>query len=90
MTTDKISKLRDKQKQLAEQIRREEGRLKAKERKEETRRKILVGAYILDKASRDEQYKSWLVKGMEGFLTRADDRALFELPPLPPTAENES
>ena len=43
MATDKISKLRDKQKQLAEQIRREEGRLKAKERKEETRRKILVG-----------------------------------------------
>ena len=89
MATEKINKLRDKQKQIAEQIRREEARVRAKERKEETRRKILVGAYILDKATRDEQYHGWLQKSLDGFLTRPDDRALFGLPPLPSTETNE-
>ncbi|MDQ2902845.1 MAG: hypothetical protein M3Y81_04750 [Chloroflexota bacterium] len=50
------------------------------------RRKILVGAFILERASRDEQYHRWLQKSLEGFLVRADDRVLFGLAPLPGSA----
>ena len=61
-------------------------RLNNEERTKDTRRKILVGAFILDRAGRDEQYQGWLIKELAGFLVRPNDRALFGLPPLPPVA----
>ena len=89
MTGDKLARLREKQKALAEQIRREESRRNAEERKKDTRRKVLVGAAILHKASNDKQYETWLINNLlSGFLTRDDDRALFGLPPLPSAAPN--
>ena len=51
---------------------------KAKERKRDTQRKILVGAYYLDKAKKENTYQS-LVDLMDGFLTRVSDRKLFGL-----------
>jgi hypothetical protein len=87
MADEKLNRLRDKQKEIAEQIRREEARLNVKKRAKDTRRKILAGAFVLDRASRDDQYNGWLVKSLDGFLTRPDDRALFGLPALPPATD---
>jgi large subunit ribosomal protein L7/L12 len=42
------------------------------QRSDDTRRKILVGALVLDMMDR-----------LDKFLTRADDRALFQLPSIP-------
>jgi len=53
-----------------------EAREKVKERKLDTRRKILVGAYYLDVAKKENKLDS-LSKLMTKFLTRDSDRALF-------------
>ena len=49
-----------------------------KERKEDTRRKILVGSYYLDKAKKDGSFDE-LVKHMDKFLVRDSERKLFGL-----------
>jgi len=51
-----------------------------KRRSEDTRRKILVGAAVLAKVERGEWPQDKLLSLMDAALTRADDRALFDLP----------
>jgi hypothetical protein len=58
----------------------------------DTRRKILVGAAILAKVDRGEWPQDKLLAMLDASLTRADDRALFDLPlpaeqPEKPTIE---
>lgn len=53
-----------------------------KKRTEETRRKILAGALALEMMDRDEGVKARFMARLDKFLTRTDDRALFDLPPL--------
>ena len=50
------------------------------ERKRETRRKILVGAMVLDQVQRGEWPEKRLKAAMDRFLEREQDRTLFELP----------
>jgi large subunit ribosomal protein L7/L12 len=49
------------------------------QRSEDTRRKILAGALVLDMMERDEQTRIKFTDRLDKFLTRPDDRALFEL-----------
>ncbi len=51
-----------------------------KKRSDDTRRKILVGAAILAKVERGEWPQDKLLAMLDASLTRADDRALFDLP----------
>jgi hypothetical protein len=51
-----------------------------RERKNDTRRKILAGAAVLDEAEGKEEYKAALFKLLGKFLTRPEDRALFGQP----------
>jgi hypothetical protein len=53
-----------------------------RERKAVTRRKILVGGLILDKLERGELDRNLITGWLEQALTRAADRALFDLPAL--------
>jgi large subunit ribosomal protein L7/L12 len=53
------------------------------QRSDDTRRKILVGAMVLDMMERDETTRQRFMDRLDKFLTRADDRALFQLPPIP-------
>jgi len=55
-----------------------------KKRSEDTRRKILVGAAILAKVERGEWPQDKLLALLDASLTRADDRALFDLPAVQP------
>ena len=50
------------------------------QRSDDTRRKILVGAAILAKVERGEWPQDKLLALLNASLTRADDRALFDLP----------
>jgi len=50
-----------------------------KQRSEDTRRKILVGAAVLAKVDSGEWPKERFYTMMDAALSRADDRALFEL-----------
>ena len=61
-----------------------QARLKKKERTQDTRRKILLGALILNRLEnpRDPDFAArlhrWLQDELPGFLTRGVDRELFE------------
>ena len=55
-------------------------------RSDDTRRKILAGAMVLEVSDRDEEARFRFMERMDKFLTRPDDRALFSLPPLPQVA----
>ena len=58
-------------------------------RSNDTRRKILAGAMTLEISERDEEARQRFIKQMDKYLTRADDRALFDLQPLPlPVTQN--
>jgi uncharacterized protein (DUF3084 family) len=82
---DQISALQARLSQLKLRQQRLDARKQAieaqRERKAETRRKILVGGIVLAKLRQGEidgeQFRGWLDQA----LTRADDRALFGLSP---------
>jgi hypothetical protein len=80
---ERITALQDRLKQLKAKQQRLEMRRRATEsrrvRKEDTRRKILVGAVVLAKIERGEFSDSQLRGWLDEALTRVDDRALFDL-----------
>ena len=77
--SDSLSKLLQKKEKLDQQIASAKLRVKKKERAEDTRKKILVGAYFLEVKYKDKEQE--LAKLIDGFLVRDSDRALFGLPP---------
>ena len=52
-------------------------------RANDTRKKILLGAFMLERMGKNQDYAAKAVAGLDGFLKRDDDRALFGLAPLP-------
>ena len=50
-------------------------------RKRDTRRKILLGAMVLDRVARGEMAETVVKADMDRFLERDQERALFDLPP---------
>lgn len=76
----RIEKLKLKQKQLTAQIQKEEARHKTSKRNQDTRRKILLGAWYLEKM-KDNGIEA-IKNELNEFLKRNSDRALFGLPPL--------
>lgn len=84
---ERIAALETKLKQEKAKKQQIEARKRAAESKAkrsiDTRRKILVGAAILAKVERGEWPQDKLIAMLDASLTRADDRALFDLPPLP-------
>jgi len=81
---DKLQKLIDQRNQLEERIKRQKMKLDSQERQRDTRRKILAGAYLLEKhKDRPEELKNLLDK----FLSRPADRELFNLSITTPKTE---
>jgi hypothetical protein len=83
MADSKLKKLIEKRTAVNARIRLEQNKLRAGERKSDTRRKILAGATALEWAKRDSEFSSKLMAELRAFLERESDRALFGLPPLP-------
>ena len=48
-------------------------------RKQDTRRKILAGALLLELMAKDTEFQKTMLGKLSAFLTRPDDRALFGL-----------
>ena len=71
-----LQKLKKQKEILDARIQQAESRFKVKERKEDTRRKILIGAFMMEKLKKEEKFDS-MVKELDGFLTRNTDRILF-------------
>ena len=70
------------------QIRRAQVRVNAKERKLRTRRLILLGSYLDDIIQNDPVSMKRVRKGLDEFLERDRDRALFDLAPRPPAEDS--
>ena len=68
---------------LKRQILRAQSRVSSAERKRRTRRLIILGSYLEHVTQDDPERKARLLKGLDGFLERPQDRALFDLPPRP-------
>lgn len=71
---------KDKSEKLKNQIKRLEQQEKAKERKRDTRRKILAGSLVLERMGKDPAFAEKLKSDLDKFLTRDIDRELFGLP----------
>ena len=89
---DKLqSELAARKAKLNARTRRVRSRLAVRERKTDTRRKILVGAMLLKLSDQHPNIKEFMVKHLDEFLDHPRDRALFDdLPDRPNTAQDAS
>ena len=80
---DAKEKLAKERKQIAARIHQEEAKEKSRARKQDTRRKILVGSLILSRLEKEKPISianmNQLKKELDGFLTRPLDRKVFDL-----------
>jgi len=80
---EKITRMEERLKQLKHQQTRIEARQRAlssrRSRRDDTRRKILVGAIVLAKVDQGLLPTTLLREWLDGALSRPDDRALFSL-----------
>jgi hypothetical protein len=74
----RLRQLKAKQQQMEARRRSLESR---RARRDDLRRKILVGAVVLAKVDEGSIPRSTLLEWMQGALSKAEDRALFELVP---------
>jgi hypothetical protein len=90
---DQISTLQEKLNQLKLRQQRQDARKRAsdalRERKANTRRKILVGGVVLAKVQQGEIDKELFRSWLDQALTHADDRALFDLAEPKPVTEQD-
>lgn len=74
---ERQKKLAQKKEELAKRERLLKKAVSAKKRREETKRKILAGAWVLEQAAQSEEARKKLFAGLDKFLTRERDRAAF-------------
>ena len=81
--SERIAELEKKKQQIANRIVRLRNIESTEQRKLETRRKILAGAWILHRIDQDtdDRLRLMLMQGLDEFLERDKDRAIFNLPP---------
>ena len=53
----------------------------AKKRKQDTRKKILLGAYLISQMRDNPNLERSVMEGLSNFLDKPIDRKLFNLPP---------
>ena len=74
---DQVKKIKARQQAIAARERTKE---KEQQRKDETRRKILLGPYLLKKMNNNDVNKEKILAEMNEFLTENRDRKLFDHP----------
>jgi len=75
----KLDKLLQKEAQLKAQIQLAKSAERTLEKKRDTRRKILIGAAVIARVESGRWPQADLLEMMDGFLTRPNERDLFEL-----------
>ncbi len=76
----KLEELLKKREQLNAQIQKERNKQSQQKRKEDTRRKILLGALMIEMMEKGELDEKKILKRLDGYLTKDIDRNLFPLP----------
>jgi hypothetical protein len=89
---DQISTLQQRLQQLKLRQQRVDARKHAiiamRDRKADTRRKILLGGLVLEKLQQGEIDKERVSTWLDQALSRPSDRALFDLPARTPVADS--
>ena len=84
-------RLQVKEARIEEMEARRRTKAREKKRKDDTRRKILIGAAVLARVENKETSQEELTALLDKHLTKPHDRALFEyLPPRAATPKNKS
>ena len=78
----RLEQLLEKRSQLNAQIQKIRARETSQKRKEDTSRKILLGALVMEMMSKGELDRDKIMKRLDGFLIREIDRKLFDFPVL--------
>jgi septal ring factor EnvC (AmiA/AmiB activator) len=90
---ERIEVLEERLKQLKAKQQKIDARRRTLEtrqaRRADMRRKILAGAIVLAAVERDAQANAQFRQWLDQALTREDDRALFNLPPISSEANSE-
>ena len=73
----RLEQLLKKREELSAQIQKIRAREATQKGKENTRRKILLGALVMEMMSKGELDRDKLMKRLDGFLTREIDRRMF-------------
>lgn len=77
----RLEQLLKRREELNAQIQKIKAQKASQKRKSDTRRKILLGALMMEMMEQGELDKNKIMKRLDGFLTREIDRSLFNLPP---------
>lgn len=91
-----IAKMKEQLEKMKAKIKAAESREAKKRRAEETRKKILIGAIVLEDIRRERQENKekkmglYITHLLNTRLTRPQDRALFGLKPEPPEPKEQS
>lgn len=72
-------KLLERKAQVEAQLKALDARERKRQRQEDTRRKILAGAVVLEKAAANPDFSAVLLALLDSNLTRPQDRLLFGL-----------
>ncbi len=75
----RLDDLLKKREQLNAQIHQEKNKQSQQKRKEDTRRKILMGSLMMEMMKKGELDEKKILKRLDGFLTKEMDRKLFDL-----------
>ncbi|HAT7507107.1 MULTISPECIES: hypothetical protein [Enterobacteriaceae] len=86
---ERLAKLEEQRARINAEIQRVRAREQQQERKNETRRKVLVGAWMMGKVQSGEWPEQKLIEAMDSYLERDHDRALFGLPPIQPQPQQQ-
>lgn len=79
---DKLKRLEEKQAKLRSEIQQAKAKISNEKRKQETKKKILIGAMILSKVADGEWPEERLKSAMDKYLEKNSDRELFDLQAL--------
>ncbi len=75
----RLNDLLKKREQLNAQIQKERNRHSQQKRKEDIRRKILLGSLMMEMMKKGELDEKKIRKRLDGFLSKDADRKLFDL-----------
>lgn len=78
----KIKELEEKKKVINARIKKIQAQESEKKRKQDTRKKILLGAWVLKQVNDGKWNKDRFLSEIDRYLTNKNDRELFGLPPL--------
>ena len=77
----KLETLLEKRERLNAQIVKQRNKESQLKRKQDTRRKILLGALVMNLMDSGSLSREKMMKELDVYLTKDIDRALFDLPP---------